>query len=478
MSARPIGFDDYVRHDATALAAGVRNGDFTPQELVETAIARAEAVNPKINAIATALYDQGRAAARQPLSGPFAGAPFVMKDLNQGLAGVRLTHGSVAFKDNVCKADSESARRYRAAGLVFIATSTTPEFGLTFTTESALFGKTRNPWALDRIAGGSSGGAAALTAAGVVPMAHATDGGGSIRIPASACGLFGLKVSRGRTPVGMGRTEGWSGLGVSHAVTRSVRDSAALLDATHGPETGSRYVAPPPHGTFLSALDRAPRRLRIALQTKTWSDEAVHPECEAATLAAARLCRDLGHEVEEARPDIDVEALQRALIVTLSAHTAATVAAREAELGRPLRDDELELVTRLMSKNGAKALALDLIAADAARMTAAHAMGAFLTDYDLILSPTLGLPPVELGVVSLDVDPRINADVFAKMSPFASVYNQTGQPAMSVPLHWSADGLPIGVMFAARLGEEAQLLSLAAQLEQAKPWFQHRPSVI
>ena len=330
MSARPIAFEDYVRHDATALAAGVRNGDFTPQELVETAIARAEAVNPKINAVATALYDQGRAAAGQPLSGPFAGAPFVMKDLNQGLAGVRLTNGSMAFKDNVCKSDSESARRYRAAGLVFIATSTTPEFGLTFTTESALFGKTRNPWALDRIAGGSSGGAAALTAAGVVPMAHATDGGGSIRIPASACGLFGLKVSRGRTPVGMGRTEGWSGLGVSHAVTRSVRDSAALLDATHGPEAGSRYVAPPPHGTFLSALDRAPRKLKIAMQTRTWADAPVHPECEAATLAAAKLCRDLGHEVEEARPDIDVEALQRALIVTLSAHTAATVAARAA----------------------------------------------------------------------------------------------------------------------------------------------------
>ena len=478
MSARPIAFEDYVRHDATALAAGVRNGDFTAQELVETAIARAEAVNPKINAVATALYDQGRAAAGQPLSGPFAGTPFVMKDLNQGLAGVRLTNGSVAFKDNICPKDSESVRRYRAAGLVFIATSTTPEFGLTFTTESALFGKTRNPWALDRIAGGSSGGAAALTAAGVVPMAHATDGGGSIRIPASACGLFGLKVSRGRTPVGMGRTEGWGGLGVSHAVTRSVRDSAALLDASHGPEAGSRYVAPPPQGTFLSALDRAPRKLKIALQTRTWADAPVHPECEAATKAAAKLCMDLGHEVEEARPDIDFEALQRALIVTLSAHTATTIAAREAELGRSLGEDELELVTRLMSKNGAKALALDLIAADNARMTAANVMGAFLKDYDLILSPTLGLPPVELGVVSLDVDPRTNAEVFAQVSPFASVYNQTGQPAMSVPLHWSSDGLPIGVMFAGRLGEEALLLSLAAQLEQASPWFQRRPALI
>ena len=445
MSARPIAFDDYVRHDATALAAGVRNGDFTPQELVETAIARAEAVNPKINAVATALYDEGRAVAREPLTGPFAGTPFVMKDLNQGLAGVGLTNGSVAFKDNVCPTDSESVRRYRAAGLVFIATSTTPEFGLTFTTESALFGKTRNPWALDRIAGGSSGGAAALTAAGVVPMAHATDGGGSIRIPASACGLFGLKVSRGRTPVGMGRTEGWSGLGVSHAVTRSVRDSAALLDASHGPEAGSRYVAPPPLGTFLSALDRPPRKLKIAMQTRTWADAALHPECEAATLAAAKLCRDLGHEVEEARP---------------------------------VGEDELELVTRLMSKNGAKALALDLIAADNARMTAANVMGAFFEDYDLILSPTLGLPPVELGVVSLDVDPRTNAEVFSQVSPFASVYNQTGQPAMSVPLHWSSDGLPIGVMFAARLGEEGLLLSLAAQLEQANPWFHRRPALI
>jgi amidase len=285
-------------------------------------------------------------------------------------------------------------------------------------------------------------------------------------------------VSRGRTPVGMGRTEGWSGLGVSHAVTRSVRDSAALLDASHGPEAGSRYVAPPPQGTFLSALNRPPRKLKIALQTKAWSNAPVHPECEAAVKDAARLCTDLGHEVEAARPDIDFDALQRALIVTLSAHTAATVAAREAELGRSLSEDELELVTRLMSKTGAKALALDLIAADAARMAAANVMGAFFQTYDLILSPTLGLPPVELGVVSLDVDPRTNADLFAQVSPFASVYNQTGQPAMSVPLHWSAEGLPIGVMFAARLGEEAQLLSLAAQLEQARPWFQRRPSLI
>ena len=204
----------------------------------------------------------------------------------------------------------------------------------------------------------------------------------------------------------------------------------------------------------------------------------MHPECEAATKAAAKLCMDLGHEVEEARPDIDFEALQRALIVTLSAHTAATVGAREAQLGRPLGEDELELVTRLMSKNGAKALALDLIAADNARMTAANVMGAFFEDYDLILSPTLGLPPVELGVVSLDVDPRTNAEVFSQVSPFASVYNQTGQPAMSVPLHWSSDGLPIGVMFAARLGEEGLLLSLAAQLEQANPWFHRRPALI
>jgi amidase/6-aminohexanoate-cyclic-dimer hydrolase len=477
MAVSPIPFEDYVRHDATALAAGVRNGDFTAAELVETAIARAEAVNPKINAISTPLYDEARAAAKEALSGPFAGTPFAMKDLNQGMAGVPLTNGSRAFADNVCPTDSETAKRYRKAGLLVIASSTTPEFGLTVTTESAIRGKTRNPWNLERVAGGSSGGAAALTAAGVLPMAHATDGGGSIRVPAACCGLFGLKVSRGRNPVGMGKTEGWSGLGVSHVVSRSVRDSAAALDASHGPEAGTRYVLEAPQSGFLAALDRAPRRLKIALQMKTWLGADPHPDCIAAIEDAARLCEQLGHSVEIAQPALDGAGLRKALVTTISAHLASTVAAREAQLGRKLTEDELEPVTQIMTAGGARASALDLIAADNIHMTAAQVMGEFMTGYDMILSPTLGEPPVPLGTVSLDMDPRLNGENIGRFSPFTAVHNQTGQPAMSVPLYWNAEGLPVGVMFAGRIGAEADLLALAAQLEQARPWFDRRPSL-
>ncbi len=476
MAANPISFDDYVRRDGFALAEGVRKGQFSPAELVEAAIARAEAVNPKLNAIAVALFDQARAAAAATLpAGPFTGVPFLMKDLNQGMAGVRLTHGSRAFRDNICQVDSETVRRFRGAGLLILGSTTTPEFGLTVTTESLLFGKTRNPWHLQRVAGGSSGGSAALTAAGVVPFAHATDGGGSIRVPASCCGLFGLKVSRGRNPVAMGRTEGWSGLGVSHAVTRSVRDSAALLDALHGPEAGSRYVAPPPQGSFLSALNRPLRRLKIAVQRRPASGAPVHPDCAAALDQAARLCIDLGHVIEEAQPRIDGAALHQALLTIISAHTAATLSAREAELGRPLAGDDIELMTGILRANGRKASAEDLIRADQACMAAAQSIGEFMAGYDLILSPTLAEPPVALGTLSLDVTPQENAAAIGRFSPFTAIHNQTGQPAMSVPLHWNAEGLPIGVMFAGRLGAEQDLLALAARLEEAKPWFDRRP---
>ena len=477
MRAKPIAFDDYVRRDGMALSEGVRRGDFSAAELVETAIARAELVNGKLNAIAIELFGQGRAAASGSPVGPFAGVPFIMKDLNQGLAGVPLTKGSRAFRDNICSCDSETARRFKAAGLMIIATSTTPEFGLTVTTESALFGKTRNPWNLERVAGGSSGGSAALTAAGVVPLAHATDGGGSIRVPASCCGLFGLKVSRGRNPVGMGRTEGWNGLGVSHAVTRSVRDSAALLDATHGPEVGSRYVALPPQGSFLSALERPPRSLKIALQRRTTSGVPVHPDCIAALEDASRLCESLGHVVEEAQPALNGAALHEALITIISAHTAATVSAREIELGRSLAKDELEPITSFLAAGGREATAEDLIRADLACMTAAQTIGEFMTRYDMILSPTLAEPPVRLGTLSLDIGPQQHGEAVGRFSPFTAVQNQTGQPAMNVPLCWNAEGLPVGVMFAGRVGAEQDLLALAAQLEEARPWFDRRPSI-
>lgn len=470
--AHGVAFTEYVRYDAMGLAELVARGEVEALELVEAAIARAERVNPRINAIAEKLYAPARRQALTPGGGPLAGVPWVVKDLHHAIGGVRLSNGSALFREQVPAADSELVGRFRAAGLVIIATSTTPELGLSASTESRLYGATRNPWDLERSAGGSSGGAAALVAAGVVPAAHATDGGGSIRTPASCCGLVGLKVSRGRTPVGVGRTESWNGLGVSHALTRSVRDSAALLDATQGPALGARSVAPACTGSFLEATRRPPRPLRIAMQLATADGVLPATECIDAVCKTARLCEALGHLVEEARPA--VEPLGLHLVNVLSVHTAAAVDERAAALGRRIAAEDLENVTQVLAARGRQVSGLELAAADAAFMHAAIAVAAFQSRYDLILTPTLAALPAPLGQISLDRPlPEFERAVFS-YSPYSTLYNVTGQPAISLPLHWSAQGLPVGVQFAARLGEEDVLLSLAAQLEAAEPWFHRR----
>jgi amidase len=470
-----LTLEDYRRRDAVALAALIRAGDVSATEVAEVAIARAEAVNPKINAIVEPLYDQARRTARGPLSGPFAGVPWAVKDLNHPISGVRMTGGSRAFKEFVSTHDGESVRRFKAAGLNILCTSTSPEFGLTTTTESVLNGATRNPWDLERTAGGSSGGSAALVAAGVVPAAHATDGGGSIRVPASCCGLVGLKVSRGRTPVGDGRTEGWNGLGVSHAVTRSVRDSAALLDATHGPELGSRYLAQPPEGTFLEAVSRAPGKLRIALQRRPFSGAAVEADCIEAVEDAAKLCESLGHIVEEAEPILDGEALGDAMGRVVMVHSALAMDERAEALGRLLTETDMERVTWVMVQIGRAVPATALAAGDNVFMAAAIEMARFQEVYDVVLSPTLARAPVPLGVVSLDQTLQAFGAAIGAFSPFTAIHNQTGQPAISLPLWWSPGGLPIGVQFAGRQGAEALLLSLAGQIESARPWFDRTP---
>ena len=469
-----LSFDDYVQRDAVGLAGLIRRGEVSALAVTEAAIARAEAVNPKINAIVEQLYDQGRkAASNGALAGPLAGVPWAVKDLGHEIAGVRVTSGSKGFADYVAKSDSESVRRMRAAGLNILMTSTSPEFGLTVITESTLNGQTRNPWDLTRTSGGSSGGASALVAAGVMPAAHATDGGGSIRVPAACCGLFGLKTSRGRTPVAVGRTEGWNGMGISHAVTRSVRDSAAILDATHGPELGSRYVAPPPVGSFLDAASRDPKRLRIALQTYTANGTPVDPVCLEAAREVARLCESLGHIVEEAAPNIDGVALGTAMATVTASHTAAAFRARGEALGRAMTADDMEEATAGFVHIGNAATAQQMIAADAAFMTAAIEMARFQQTYDLVLTPVLAKPPVKLGEVALNQPLAVYGAAFGAFCPFTALANQTGQPAMSIPLVW-ADCLPIGVQFAARIGEEELLFSLAHQLEQAQPWFDRR----
>ena len=469
-------FDEYVAYDAMGLAELVRARKVSAGEVIEAAIARTEAVNPKVNAVVERLYDQARAAAATGLDGPLAGAPWAVKDLGHEIAGVRVTSGSRGFKDNVAAADSESVRRMKAAGLNIFATSTSPEFGLTVTTESTLHGQTRNPWDLTRIAGGSSGGAAAMVASGMLPAAHATDGGGSIRVPAACCGLFGLKPSRGRTPVSPNRTEGWNGLTASHAVTRSVRDSAALLDAFAGPEVGSRYWAPPPKGTFLAAASRAPGRLRIALQLSPANGVPVDPVCQAAAREVAKLCESLGHIVEEAAPALDGEALGRAMSINVAVHTAHTFAERAKALGREMTADDMEEATAGFVAMGKGLPALTLADVDHVFMAAAIAVAKFQQTYDLILTPVLAKPPVKLGEIALNQPTAAYGAAFTAFCPFTALANQTGQPAMSVPLVW-ADGLPIGVQFAARLGEEETLFSLASQLEQARPWFDKRASL-
>lgn len=470
-------FDDYADHDATALAALVARGDATPAELLDVAIAATEAANPALNFVAQPLFDRARAAAAKPFGGPFAGVPFMVKDLHMNIAGERSGEGSRLWDGFVADHDSTLFERFTAAGFNTFAKTTTPEFGLTVTTESRAYGPTRNPWAHDRSAGGSSGGAAAAVAARVVPAAHASDGGGSIRCPAAACGLFGLKPSRGRNPSGPKATEGWLGLTVNHVVTRSVRDSAAILDCVHGPEAGSRYTAPTPARSFLSETARDPGRLRVALMLAPVTGVPVDPQVIAATRAAAQLLAGLGHHVEEAAPRLDAGALTAAMTATVGASTALEVATRLRALGRDSAGDDIETVPQMWVHIGNRTTAVELAAANMAFQTAAIALAEFMADYDVILSPVFAQPVIGLG--RIDLSP---ADIGAwtanitGYSPFTALANWTGVPAMSLPLAHDADGVPIGVMVTGRYGDEGLLLALAAQVEAAAPWGARRPA--
>lgn len=471
---------DYESHDALGLARLVANKEVTAGELLDTALARLDAVNPKINALAHRFEALARAQIEAGLpEGPFRGVPYMTKDLGVLVKGAPMGAGSLAWNGFVAGFDSVLTERYRKAGLVLFGSTTSPELGLTSTTENKVQGQTRNPWNREHIAGGSSGGAAAVVAAGVIPLAQASDGGGSIRTPASCCGLFGLKPSRGRIPMGPVRTEGWNGMSVVHAVSRSVRDSAALMDATCGMEPGARYDAPaPPAGGYLKHLSSKPRPLRIALWTKTWDDGAIDPECADAARDAGKLCESLGHRVEEARPPIDGAALANAFVAILMTNTKKDLDDRAAVRGSPVLDEELEVLTAIYRSRAEKITGMDIQNAIATQQQAALRIARFMADYDCILTPTQGQPPVKLGVLSLS-PPDISAygrDIGA-FGPYTSAANHTGQPSMSVPLAWSRDGLPMGIMFTGRYGDEATLFRLAAQLEEARPWKDRRPAL-
>jgi Asp-tRNA(Asn)/Glu-tRNA(Gln) amidotransferase A subunit family amidase len=458
--------------DAIGQAQAIAKGHVSAAELLEAAIARAEAINPALNFLAQKLYDRARSAA--PATGPFAGVPFLVKDLHVHIRGERSGEGSNLWRDYRPDYNSVLYDRILAAGFNTFGKTTSPELGLTVTTESAAYGLTRNPWHPDHSAGGSSGGSAVAVASGVVPMAQASDGGGSIRCPAAACGVFGLKPSRGRMPAGPHGTESWLGLTVVGAVSRSVRDNAAFLDAIHGAEPGSRYVAPAPDGSFLAAVARDPGRLRVALNLSPPAGTPVDPEIIAATRAAARLLESLGHHVEEAGPQLSGGELGTAMVAVLAGCTAADIANRLAEMGRDSAGDAIETVTQMYVHVGGQTSARQLLDANAAFQRAAITVARFQERYDVILSPVFAQPVIELGKVDLTDVATYTANVLT-YSPFTALYNQTGQPAMSLPLGTDGKALPIGIMIAGRYGDEALLYALAGQLEAAAPWAQRRP---
>jgi len=469
--------EEFESFDGLGLAELVRGRDVSPAELLDAAVSRVEARNPELNAVVTRMYDQARAAIAEGLpAGPFTGVPYLLKDLGAHYTGAVTSFGSTLFKDFVVDHDSEITARLRRAGLVIFGKTNTPELGLAPSTEPRLFGPTRNPWSLGHSSGGSSGGSAAAVAAGMVPMAHATDGGGSIRIPASCCGLFGLKPTRARNPMGPDAGEGWGGASVGHAVTRTVRDSAALLDATSGPDVGDPYWAPPPARPFLDEVGRDPGRLRIALTTRPWNGQPVDPECAEAATAAARLCEQLGHLVEEATPAVDAKLLGEASLIIVSANIRAALEARAAVLGRELAAGDVERLTWARAMNGHTARAADYARSIGVIHRTGRVVARFFTRYDVLLSPTMCRPPYPLGVLDLmteDVE-RYTQAILGAIG-FTSLFNSAGCPAMSVPLSWSRAGLPIGVQFAAPFGDEATLFRLGAQLETAQPWATRRP---
>ncbi len=465
--------------DATAQAALVRERQATPAELVEAAIERAEKVNPELNAIVTPLYDEAREAAAGGLpDGPFTGVPFLVKDIIASYAGARMTCASEFLKDYVPGFDSELVVRQKKAGLVTIGKTNLPEFGIVPTTESRFFGPCRNPWDTSRSTGGSSGGAAAAVSSGIVPMAHGNDAGGSIRIPSSCCGVFGLKPTRARNslaPLG----DLMSGLVAEHAVTRSVRDSAALLDATCGPVVGDPYWAPPPARPFLQEVGADPGRLRVGLVTEDPTGGRVHPDCVEAVRDVAGLLEELGHQVAgELLIDFDVERVVQSFIAVYSAGNAWTVDASAALMDRQPDSGQFEPLTWALYEMGQAVSAPAYITAVAALQGVSAQVQQIFAEYDVVLMPTITEPPFPLGTFDGPPEnPLFGLMRSAAIVPFTTIGNFTGLPAMSVPLFWNQDGLPIGTMFYGGFGDEATLFRLAAQLEQARPWAGRKPPV-
>jgi amidase len=476
-----LSLQDYTSRDGLGLAELVARKEVKPEELLEAALSAVEKVNPKINAVLQTLPDQARAAIRQGLPpGPFHGVPFVIKELVLHAKNVRCDMGSRLAQGVVPPEDTELMARFRRAGLVLAGTTQTPELGYNPTTETVLFGPVHNPWDLGRSAGGSSGGSGAAVAAGIVPIGHANDGGGSIRIPASCDGLVGLKPTRDRVPTGPDYSDPLCGLAIEFAVTRSVRDAAALLDAVAGPDVGAPSHPVPPPRPWREAIEAKVRPMRIAWTVTPASGERADPECEKAVHETVRALTDLGHTLIEDAPRYDWESFLTNIHRIWTGFTVLSVEGVCAATGRKPGPDTLEAVTLACYEDGKRFSALDLLNSLAHGNTLSRQVGAFFEKVDALVTPTIARPPAPLGELNQNrkgmTAMEWTRQVFGYV-PFTPLFNSTGQPAVSLPLHWSAAGLPIGVQIAGRFGDETTVLQLAAQLEQARPWKDKRPKV-
>lgn len=472
-----MSFKEYGEYDAVGLAELVRTRQLAPQELLDEAVSRSERLNPEINAVVVHHEDYAK---RQIDSGlpeaPFTGVPFLLKDLEL-LEGTRTTFGARVYKHNVADHSGNLAQRFLAAGLTIFGKSASSELGLMPTTECLLHGPTRNPWNLAHSAGGSSGGAAAAVAARILPVAHASDGGGSIRIPASACGVFGLKPTRSRTPCGPDKGEGLAGFACGHVVSVSVRDTAAMLDAVHGPEPTSPYRAPVPERPFIEEVGHDPGSLRIFFTDKSPYGDAIDPEIAAAVRDVARLLESNGHHVEEGAPLLPVD--PATVISTIfGSYVGSYVRDAEQKFGRPMTLDDFDRVTLAALQRGCNTSALDYLTGMQNSFLVSRSLVEFFGKGDVFLSPTLCQPPIRIGEIdTMSSDLSTISPLLRRYMPGTGMANISGQPSMSVPLAWSSSGLPLGMMFTGRFGDEATLLRLAAQLEQIRPWKHRRPPI-
>ena len=493
-----MAFSEYGKYDGLGLAELVRKKKVSPGELVEEAISRIETHNPKLNAVVYKLYEQARAKAKGKLpDGPFLGVPFLMKDLLASLEGVPTSNGNKLWRNVPATVTTSMAKRWEDSGVIVVGKTNTPEFGLTPYTESDSLGPACNPWDTSCTTGGSSGGSGAAVASRMVPLASGGDGGGSIRIPSSACGLFGLKPTRGRTPTGPIIGEAWNGFAIEHVLTRSVRDSAAMLDATKGPDVGAPYVIPEA-GPFLKEVSKKPGKLRIAFSTKPMLGKNVHADCVRGVEETVALLKQLGHEVVEDTPVINGEEFSYRFLTVLAGQIRADIEDAAEMAGKKVSVDDFDVSTFGIGLFGTILKASDYARSMRYLQSVSREIGRFFENYDALLTPVLNQPPVKIGALKPSAGELSQIKLIAKTGqtwildamgiikplaaqtyefiPWTPVFNVTGQPAMSVPLHWNDEGLPIGMHFVGKWGDEATLFRLAGQLEKAKPWFGKAPA--